>query len=230
MRNFRDAGLLSGLARGRAFRSDDPRYNPFGSCRRLRSAGIKTIVKLNAFQHRVRYGFRPYWRKGPCGLRELVVSLPYGRSMGSHRLNIYAIGRRDLSAARMRVVYHMERQLGLMFKELARLKPHQLPLLIHCSLGRDRAGVVLALMQRLAGASRAAVERDYLASRATVGHVSVRSLRLVLGRMGSVRRFMRQALGLNYWDLMRIRRMLRPRRVSPRPETSSARRAAVGGP
>lgn len=209
MKNFRDAGVLSGLARGRVYRSDDPRYRPFNSCARIHRAGIQTIIKLNGFQHRVRYGFKPYWRRGPCKLRELVVSLPYESSKGAWGMNIYQIGRRDLTRGRRKVVRHMERQLRLMFKELAKLKSEQLPVLIHCSLGRDRAGIVISLMQRLAGASRANVERDYVESKRTVGHTSARSVRKVLRRTRPVRHFLRKVLGLNYWDVSRIRRLLR---------------------
>jgi len=229
MKNFRDAGVLSGLARGRIYRSDDPRHNPFNSCQRIHQAGIKTIIKLNGFQHSVRYGFRPYWRRGPCKVRELVVSLPYGRSKGGQGVNIYYIGRRDLTRPRQKVVRHMERQLRLMFKELAKLKPQQLPVLVHCSMGRDRAGIVVALMQRTAGASRANVIKDYVESQRTVGKTSATSIRRVLRRARPVRRFLRKVLGLNYWEVSRIRRLVRGPRVivrprpRPRPRVTPAR-------
>ncbi len=223
MKNFRDAGKLSGLLKGRVYRSDDPRHRPFNSCKRLHQAGIKTIIKLNGFQHRVRYGFQPYWRRGPCKLRELVVSLPYGRSKGAHGLNIYAIGRRNLTWGRLKVVRHMERQLRLMFKQMAKLKPKQLPVLIHCSLGRDRAGIVVALMQRLAGASRSSVVKDYVESKRTVGHTSARSIKKVLRRVRSVKRFMRKVLGLNYWDVARVRRLMRLPRVKARPKPAASK-------
>lgn len=215
MKNFRDAGVLSGLARGRVYRSDDPRHRPFNSCQRIHKAGIKTIIKLNAFQHRVRYGFQPYWRRGPCKVRELVVSLPYGRSKGAMGMNIYQIGRRNLKRGRLRVVRHMERQLRLMFKQLAKLKPTQLPVLLNCSLGRDRTGIVLSLMQQLSGASRSNVEKDYVESKRTVGLTSVRSVRKVLRRVKSVKRFLRKVLGLNYWDIARVRKLLRLPKVEP---------------
>lgn len=227
LQNFRDAGKLSGLRTGRVFRSDDPRHRPFNSCQRILRAGIKSIIKLNGFQHRVRYGFRPYWRRGPCKLRELVVSLPYGRSKGARGMNIYQIGRRDLSAGRHKVVRHMERQLRLMFKELAKLKPEQLPVLIHCSLGRDRAGIVVALMQRLSGASPSAVVKDYVESQRTVGRTSARSLNKVLRRARPVRRFLRKVIGLNYWEVARVRRLMRALRPTPssrpRPVNTSPR-------
>lgn len=223
MQNFRDAGTLSGLPTGRIFRSDDPRHRPFNSCQRIHQAGIKTIIKLNGFQHRVRYGFQPYWRRGPCKLRELVVSLPYGRSKGARGMNIYQIGRRGLTAGRQKVVRHMERQLRLMFKQLAKLKPKQLPALIHCSLGRDRAGIVVALMQRLSGASPSAVVKDYVESQRTVGLTSARSLNKVLRRARPVRRFLRKVLGLNYWEVARVRRLMRGPRVKAAPRLRPAK-------
>ncbi len=224
LRNFRDANALAGLPRGRIYRSDDPRHNPFHSCEKLRTAGIRTIIKLNGFQHTVNYRRRPVWRTGPCGIPELVVSLPYSKTRGGHGITIYQLGRhRGLSAKRRRVVRYMERQISLLFKELTRLRESDLPVLVHCSVGRDRTGIVLAILQRLAGASRRGVEADYVASAATVGYTSVVSLRRVLRRVRPLRRFLRRQLGLTSWELRKLRRFVRgPRRrarPAPRPRT-----------
>ncbi len=201
------------------YRSDDPRYRPFRSCERLRAAGIRTIVKLNGFQRRLRYRRRPKWRRGPCGLPELVVALPFSKTEGAQGMTIYQIGRRrGLSREKRRVVSYMERQLRLLLLQLARLRESELPVLIHCSVGRDRTGIVLALLQRLAGAPRSAVERDYLESKQTVGHTSVVSLRRVLRRLGPVSRFLRAQIGLSRGQLRRLRRLVRgPRRARPSP-------------
>lgn len=210
LRNFRDAGLAVGLPPGRLFRSDDPRYRPFRACERLHAAGIRTIVKLNANQHRFRPNRRPHWRLGPCGLSELVVSIPYERTEGAHGANIYAIGRpRSRLQERRRVVAEMERHLGLAFRELARLRPEQLPMLVHCSVGRDRTGVVLALLTLAAGASPAEVERDYLASGPAVGNTSLVSLRRLLGRVGPTPAFLRRNLGLSHREIRKIRSVVR---------------------
>jgi hypothetical protein len=226
LRNFRDAGALAGLPTGRLYRSDDPRYRPFRSCERLRAAGIRTIVKLNGFQRRLRHRRRPRWRRGPCGLPELVVALPYSKTTGAHGMTIYQLGRRrGLSREKRRVVRYMERQLRLLFTQLAGLRESELPVLIHCSVGRDRTGIVLALLQRLAGAQRSAVERDYVESKKTVGHTSVVSLRRVLRRLGPVPRFLRAQLGLSPGQLGRLRRLVRgPRRARPRPRRPASAR------
>lgn len=210
LRNFRDAGAAMGLPAGRIFRSDDPRHRPFRACERLQTASIRSIVKLNADQGRFQAGRRPHWTRGACGLPELRVSLPYERTDGAHGVNIYAIGRpRSRSAARRRVVSDLETQLGLLFRELARLRPTQLPLLVHCSVGRDRTGVVLALLALAAGARPALVEADYLASGASVGNTSVVTLRRLLGRVGSIPTYFRRHLGLSAWEIHRIRRLVR---------------------
>lgn len=210
LRNFRDAGALLGLPAGRIYRSDDPRHRPFGACERLRGANIRTIVKLNADQHRFRAGRRPRWGRGPCGIPELAVPLPYERTEGAHHTTVYAIGRpRSDSAARRRVVSDMESQLGLLFRELARLGPHRLPVLFHCSMGRDRTGVVLALLGLIAGARPADVEADYVASAETVGHTSVYSLRRLLRRVSPIRKFFQRDLRVSEWDMLRLRRLLR---------------------
>ncbi|MFH2008098.1 MAG: tyrosine-protein phosphatase [bacterium] len=209
LKNFRDSGALAGLPTGRIYRSDDPRYRPFRSCRALQRAGIKTIVKLNGYQSRMRFGFQPFWRRGPCRIRELVVSLPHGRTQGSLGMNIYQIGRRTLTKRRLRVVRHMERQLGLMLKELTRLKEQHLPLLFQCSLGRDRTGIVIALLQRIAGADREAVIREYVESHRTVGRTSATSIRPVLRRTHPTHRFLRKVLGLSWWQIHRLKWLVR---------------------
>ena len=102
--------------------------------------------------------------------------------------------------------------------------------LIHCSLGRDRAGIVISLMQRLAGASRANVERDYVESKRTVGLTSARSVRKVLRRTRPVRHFLRKVLGLNYWEVARIRRLLRIPTVVRKPPPPPGVQPAVPAP
>lgn len=210
LRNFRDAGAFAGLPAGRLYRSDDPRHRPFGSCERLRAAGIRTIVKLNAFQRQLDRRRRPFWRRGACGLPELAVSIPYERTRGALGANIYSFGRRDgVPPARARVIRYIEQQVALTLRELTRLKPTQLPVLFHCSLGRDRTGILLAVIERLAGASWSGVERDYLGSDGRVGRTSVVSLRKVMKRLGPLTAFLRRELGLTWWEIHQLRRLAR---------------------
>jgi hypothetical protein len=216
LQNFRDAGALSGLPRGRIYRSDDPRHRPFEACALLQLHGIRTIVKLNGHQQVLDPQFKPGWGKGPCGLPELVVSLPYNSTRGAEGVSAYHVGASLPEPARQRVVEYVHRQLAVLFTELSKLKENQVPVLVHCSMGRDRTGVVLALLQRLGGASREAVEREYLESQRTVGKVSVVSIQKVLRRVPNVHEFLRKELGLSWWTLYQLRRViLGPKRPAP---------------
>jgi hypothetical protein len=227
LRNFRDAGAAMGLPAGRIFRSDDPRHRPFRACERLQAASIRTIVKLNANQGEHRMGRRPAWRRGACGLPELAVSIPYERTEGALGVSIYSLGRpRSPSMARRKVVRDLERQLGMMFRELARMDERRLPLLFHCSVGRDRTGIVLALLGLAAGASPAAVEADYLAS----GQTSAVTLRRLLGRVGRPERFFLRDLGLSNWEIRQLRRLLRGAGPLPGAASARARRPPAFGP
>ena len=114
----------------------------------------------------------------------------------------------------------MEKQLAVMFKQLARLKKDQRPVLFNCSLGRDRTGIVVAMLQRLAGVSLKKVQKDYVESKKHIGGTSAYHLRKTLKRMRPMRHFLRKKLGLNYWDVARLRRLMRgrrPKRARPRP-------------
>jgi protein-tyrosine phosphatase len=217
LQNLRDAGVLAGLPTGRIYRSDDPRNRPFEVCGRLRALGIRTIVKLNGRQRTLDLTHRPTWGKGPCGLPELTASLPYNRTAGAAGVNVYHLGDRPDDPAKRAVVDYQRRQVAAVLAELSRLKESQVPVLIHCSLGRDRTGVVVALLQRLAGASREAVERDYLESLRTVGKISVTSLQRTLRRMPDVHEFLRQELGLSWWTLHLLRKVVLGPKAAARP-------------
>lgn len=233
MVNLRDAGRLSGLPLGRVFRSDDPRTRPYRTCQRLRKLGIRTIVKLNAHQNRLDFNYKPRWRRGPCGIKELAVSLPYGRTRGAARMNIYKLVAKVRTPRRRRVQRYLKTQIRLMLLHLARLKNRQLPVLFHCSLGRDRTGVVVAILQLLAGASRSAVERDYLESGRNVGGTSVHAARRIARRLSPVNRYLRSELRLNRRTVTRLKRLFRAPAPGPGPgpaRRSSTTKPPAGGP
>ena len=233
MVNLRDAGKLSGLPLGRVFRSDDPRTRPYRTCERLRKLGIRTIVKLNAHQSRLDFNFRPRWRRGACGLQELAVALPYGRTRGAARMNINKLTARVGTRRRRRVQRYMKTQIRLMLLHLARLKNRQFPVLIHCSLGRDRTGVVVALLQLLAGADRPAVERDYLESGRNVGGTSVHAARRIARRLSPADRYLRSELRLDRRTVTRLKRLFHGpgRRLVRTPAArSSTTKPETGGP
>ncbi|HEY1966786.1 MAG TPA: tyrosine-protein phosphatase [Pseudonocardia sp.] len=55
------------------------------------------------------------------------------------------------------------------------------PILIHCTAGKDRTGVVVAVLLRAAGATRAAITTDYRATKPALPAILARSAHLTTG-------------------------------------------------
>jgi protein-tyrosine phosphatase len=66
----------------------------------------------------------------------------------------------------------------------ALLKPGALPALVHCASGKDRTGVVVALVLSLLGVSKEAVAADYALSGACLGEAYMKVGRQWLARWG----------------------------------------------
>jgi predicted protein tyrosine phosphatase len=58
---------------------------------------------------------------------------------------------------------------------------HSTPILIHCTAGKDRTGVVVAILLRAAGVTRAAVTTDYRATEPALPAILARSAHLTAG-------------------------------------------------
>jgi len=66
----------------------------------------------------------------------------------------------------------------------ALLTPDALPALIHCAAGKDRTGVVVALLLETAGVTRAAISQDYALSAECLGPENVAQGRLWIAELG----------------------------------------------
>jgi protein-tyrosine phosphatase len=64
-----------------------------------------------------------------------------------------------------------------------RLAAGETPLLFHCTAGKDRTGVAAALLLELLGASREAIQQDYLRTNATLSQ-SLEGIKASLANMG----------------------------------------------
>lgn len=162
--NFRDFGglpLAAGgrIARGRFYRSAAPdALSPEGA-RALTARGIATIVDLRSAAER-----RLSAALADGGL--VVVSTPVepGTSAGIHQ----AFAEGSATPARMRalmldtyrdfVVGHAD-AFGA---AIATMLQSSTAVMVHCTAGKDRTGFVVAVLQRLLGASAESVMADYL--------------------------------------------------------------------
>lgn len=64
----------------------------------------------------------------------------------------------DLPARYLRMVRNAEPEVSRLFEIVATAEP---PILVHCIIGKDRTGIIIALLLRTLGVDRAAVLEDY---------------------------------------------------------------------
>lgn len=129
--------------------------------------GIRTIIDLRRAQDRVREPDRL-----PAGVPCRIVAFDVAKAFNIDVDAAYwgTISRTpgvDGAVAAMRVVYAgMPAALhGWLADGLSILAdPDAAPVLIHCAAGKDRTGLVIALLLHLLGATREAIMADYLAS------------------------------------------------------------------
>jgi len=168
--NFRDLGgypLSCGGAftPGRVYRSDHLGRLTDTDRQRLGQLGIKTVVDLRRASERA---------ENPDLLRDTGINevwLPV-EAEGADVINIrreVEAGRVDAQAA-SEFLLQANRLFVTRFSHVYSkflhllLEPHSLPLVFHCSAGKDRAGYAAALTLLVAGASKDEVMTDYLAT------------------------------------------------------------------
>ncbi len=165
--NFRDAGGLKipggGIMRkGLIYRSANPDRVNGKDIGRLRELGIKTIVDLRG------PGESSKRKNGTPGIRVVNFPLDFAgvtrlklRPLLTRRYDPEEINR-VISDLYVELVDAARPVLGKMAELI--LEPGNVPLLIHCQAGKDRTGILSALLQMIAGADRKEIIRDYLAS------------------------------------------------------------------
>jgi protein-tyrosine phosphatase len=149
--NARDLGGValapSGQVQCGAFFRGPPLSLSEQGCQQFRELGVRTIVDLRIEGEQLS---RP---DATCGVAELVsapLPIPYGLGAEDYLRDLHAT---DSIA----VAFHA-------FGDASRY-----PLYFHCTYGRDRTGVVGALLLLTLGASREAVMDEYLLSKPNVG-------------------------------------------------------------
>lgn len=170
--NFRDFGGYrtqngTRLKEGLLYRSGDLSKATDADLERITSLGIKTVCDLRSELER-----RKEPDRVPTAKPFTFFNLPmrpiidyHGRSL--HRLFSLMFGseRRVDYVAESYQAYREYAtrylpQLKALFQRIS--NPENLPVLIHCSAGKDRTGVVSSLLQLVLGVSAESVMEDYL--------------------------------------------------------------------
>ncbi len=190
--NFRDAGGLPTaegreVRRGLLFRSSDPARASVHARSALSSLGIKTICDLRTDREARR---NPHPHEGFVGCRYHHLPMKSRR----HDDSGLFLQLLSLIAGRARR-YRFEEVMEEVYREyvtdfrpqlssVVRLAAHasNLPLLVHCTAGKDRTGLAIAIILTALGVRRESVVADYLASNAHLASVRVQVHRR-LGRL-----------------------------------------------
>ena len=171
LQNLRDAG--GGPVRtGLLFRSDAPAHLDDDSDARLRALGLRTIVDLRRSREREVWPYELGWFGGR------LVRLPL---IGEERRPVNPLN--GGLAGFNKWVYEAR---GDSIAEIVSIlaAPDALPALLHCTAGKDRTGLVLALIQSFLGVPDDAIAADYAQSAValmTVSEEAIEKQKLALG-------------------------------------------------
>lgn len=173
--NFRDLGGYAGVDGratrwGRLFRSDTLHELTPNDVDALRSKGLATIVDLRTSRELVRTGRgplepEPIYYRHLAVVREgegdaVVAPAPRGDDLADRYLWYLEVGRQALVDA-----------LTLLGD------PASFPLVFHCAAGKDRTGVLAALVLDILGVEREVIVADYL--------ITAERMELIMGRYRS---------------------------------------------
>lgn len=91
----------------------------------------------------------------------ILYALSY-RTQAISILGTNVMSQRGLSGLAIDTLTHSTAEIAALFNLLA--KPATYPVLVHCTQGKDRTGLVVLLVSLLCGACQEGVERDYMRS------------------------------------------------------------------
>lgn len=172
-RNFRDLGGYPGADGkrtkwGTIFRSGVLSGLTDADYDYLSNLGVEVVCDFRSSEERTRETTN--WRGGPA---PKIIAWGYASS-GGEEMSAFFEG--EATAERMRgmmtkmygqIAYRHARKYATMFRRLA---AGELPLLFHCSAGKDRAGTGAALLLTALGVPREVVVRDYAMSENVVDY------------------------------------------------------------
>jgi protein-tyrosine phosphatase len=165
--NFRDFGgypVASGgrIRTGALFRSSRPGRISADDEKSLAALGVSTVVDLRKPEERRTYP------NGEWGLGMTIISdldgdeNPWGEFLQGDKLDVPSIRKYMLDFYR-RAPYS-RRHIELLSRYFRALATSPRPILVHCTSGKDRTGIVVALTHLLLGVRLAHIVADYLRS------------------------------------------------------------------
>jgi protein-tyrosine phosphatase len=169
--NFRDAGgipLQGGkkMKRGLLYRSANPDRISAKDIEKLKHLGIKTVIDLRAPYE--------YTKKKVVIPGVEVINIPLDFEQKTREQLVPLIKKRVRDEKILEVTNELYTSIidgaGGAFRQLAEilLDSNRTPVLFHCQAGKDRTGILAALVQLLAGAEREPVIDEYLKSNAAI--------------------------------------------------------------
>lgn len=174
--NFRDLGgyrISEGkkIKWGIFFRSDNLSKLSSGDLNRIGKLNLQLIVDLRSKEERVSRPNRLPWGTG-IKIKNIEIA-DNNKSHNDLKQEIFygRLGETDLEEmivkAYKRAVTDYQNELALFFKVL--LNPSNYPVLVLCNAGKDRTGVVVALVLMALGVSKQAIMEDYMLSKVFLG-------------------------------------------------------------
>lgn len=159
--NFRDLGGLpiaggGHIRSGLVFRSGSPQFLSVGDARRLvRETGIRLVLDLRYAHESAAEGHGPM---ADSGAR--LLNVPVVGAGGAHVEMKVLAGHSDHLGGHY--ISYVQRNAGALATALGALaEPGGLPALVHCAAGKDRTGVLVAVLLAALDVPDHAIVRDY---------------------------------------------------------------------
>lgn len=233
--NFRDLGgyeTADGrrLRWGRVFRSDSLAELGDQDLALLQSLGLRTVCDLRGEPERVH---KPNRSLGPAVTTHAIGFMPHGGEELLASARDGSIGPAEIESRVQDIYRRFVVEQSAIFARLLRLiaDADSLPLVFHCTSGRDRTGFATAMLLTALGVPRATIETDYQLSNdyrrdltfqvggivapevmaaLTQAHPSylAAALTTIDQHHGSTERYLREALGLDDTTSARLQALL----------------------
>jgi protein-tyrosine phosphatase len=165
--NFRDLGDIDSekgirIKKGLIFRSANPDKISRDDLEAIQSLNIKTIIDLRA-------AYEVSQRTGKiAGAERMILSLDF---QGKTREKLIPVLKKENYEEEVTVISEwlyneITDAAPLVFRQVAEriLTDGSCPMLIHCQAGKDRTGIISALLHLVAGSSREAIITDFMKS------------------------------------------------------------------
>lgn len=152
VRNFRDAGGVGSLRHGVLYRSGALHELLPEGAQSLRRLGVRTVVDLRSVPEAAD---RPDIRPGE-GVEHVHAPVFIEQRWPNDQDELYPL-----------MAEYAGRSVVVVARRL--LATDGAPVLVHCASGKDRTGVVVAVLQSLLGGSEAEITADFLRSNTELG-------------------------------------------------------------